>query len=169
VVTLDDNYPPYAFRDATGALTGYLVDYWKLWEQRTGVHVDLQASDWGQAQARMGSHQADVIDTIFETSERQKTLDFTPPYATIPVSIYSHVGIGGISDLQHLKGFVVGVKAGDACIDNLKSGGVTTIQPYVNYESLVKAAIAGQVRIFCLDEPSGQLPHVPRTCRRHFQ
>ena len=153
VVAFDDNYPPYVFRDATGALTGYLVDYWKLWEQKTGVPVDFLGSDWGLAQARMGSHQADVIDTIFETPERQKTLDFTASYATIPVSIYAHVGIGGISDLQHLKGFVVGAKAGDACIDNLKSGGVTTVQPYANYESLVQAAIAGQVRIICLDEP----------------
>jgi diguanylate cyclase (GGDEF)-like protein/PAS domain S-box-containing protein len=153
VVAMDDNYPPYVFRDSDGALTGYLVDYWKLWQQKTGVRVDLQASDWNLAKARMQSHQANVIDTIFETPERRNTLDFTAPYAKIPVSIYSHSGIGGISDLGHLNGFLVGVKAGDACIDSLKTGGVTTVQSYVNYEALVKAAIAGQVRIFCLDEP----------------
>ena len=153
VVVLDDNYPPYVFRDPSGELTGYLVDYWKLWEERTGVSVDLQASDWDKAQARMQSGQADVIDTIFQTPERQKTLDFTASYATIPVSIYANKGIGGLSDLKHLSGFLVGVKAGDACIDNLKNAGITTLQLYASYQALVQAAIAGRVRIFCLDEP----------------
>lgn len=153
VVALDDNYPPYVFRDANGNLTGYLVDYWKLWEHKTGIRVDLQGSDWDVAKARMQSGQADVIDTIFLTPEREKTLDFTSAYATIAVSIYAHKGIGGISDLGHLSGFLVGVKAGDACADNLKNAGITTLQPYANYQTLVQAAIAGRIRIFCLDEP----------------
>ena len=153
VVALDDNYPPYVFRDSNGDLTGYLVDYWKLWEKKTGIRVDLQGSDWNLAKARMQSGQADVIDTIFQTPEREKTLDFTEAYATIAVSIYADKGIGGISDLSHLSGFLVGVKAGDACTDNLKNAGITTLQPYANYQALVQAAIAGRIRIFCLDEP----------------
>lgn len=153
VVALDDNYPPYVFRDANGKLTGYLVDYWKLWEKKTGIRVDLQASDWDRAQARMRSGQADVIDTVFQTPEREKTLDFTAAYATVPVAIYVNNRIGGISDLQHLSGFLVGVKAGDACIDNLKQAGISTLQLYPSYQALVSAAIDGSVRIFCLDEP----------------
>lgn len=45
-VVMDDNYPPYAFRDSSGVLTGYLIDLWKLWESKTGVRVDLVATDW---------------------------------------------------------------------------------------------------------------------------
>ena len=30
VVTLDDNYPPYVFRDADGNLKGILPDQWAL-------------------------------------------------------------------------------------------------------------------------------------------
>jgi len=152
-VATDDNYPPYIFRDSGGVLSGYLVDLWKLWEKKTGVRVDLQASNWDKAQERMQTHQADVIDTIFQTPERERTLDFTPPYAQIPVAIYTHAGIGGITEPGKLQGFLVGAKAGDACIDRLKAAGITTIQPYGSYEALVQGAIAGQVRIFCLDEP----------------
>jgi diguanylate cyclase (GGDEF)-like protein/PAS domain S-box-containing protein len=153
VVALDDNYPPYVFRDSTGKLTGYLVDVWKLWEKKTGVQVNLRASDWEMAKARMQSHEATVIDTIFQTPERDKVMDFTLPYAQIPVFIYAASSIGGITDLEHLNGFLVGAKAGDACVDNLKKGGVAAVKTYSNYETLVQAAIAGQVRIFCLDEP----------------
>ena len=47
-VVLDDNYPPYVFRDATGQLQGILKDSWALWQQRTGVTVQLQAMDVGK-------------------------------------------------------------------------------------------------------------------------
>jgi len=153
VVASDDNYPPYIFRDASGELSGYLVDYWKLWEQKTGIRVNLRASDWDKAKALMASGQADVIDTIFQTPEREQTLDFTAPYAQIPVAIYAHSGIGGISDLQHLKGFLVGAKDGDACVDNLHAAGIQDVKTYSSYDVLVKSAIAGEVKIFCLDEP----------------
>jgi len=152
-VAMDDNYPPYIFRQADGTLDGYLVDVWKLWERKTGVPVELLASDWDQAQQRMRNGQAQVIDTIFQTPEREKTLDFTPAYASIPVTIYTHAGIGGITSVGNLKGFLVGVKAGDACVETLQQAGINTLQSYPSYDALVQAAVAGQVRIFCLDEP----------------
>jgi len=153
IVAIDDNYPPYIFRDASGALHGYLVDLWALWQRKTGVPVELRASDWNEAQRRMQAHEANVIDTVFETPERVKTLDFSPAYAHIPVAIYTHSKIGGITEPHDLQGFLVGVKAGDACIETLQRAGVTSLQPYPNYAALVQGAIAGQVRIFCLDQP----------------
>jgi len=152
-VVVDDNYPPYVFRDASGTLTGYLVDLWRLWEEKTGVQVKLLASDWATAQQRMAAGRADVIDTVFRTAERERVLDFSPPYETIPVSIYTHVGIGGIVDLDTLRGFLVGVKAGDACVETLAAAGITSVQAFASYEDLVGQAVDGKVRVFCLDEP----------------
>jgi diguanylate cyclase (GGDEF)-like protein/PAS domain S-box-containing protein len=151
-VVMDDNYPPYAFRDSSGVLNGYLVDIWKLWEGKTGVRVELVATDWGKAQQLMAAGQANVIDTMFRTPEREHDLDFTLPYAEIPVPIYTHVGIGGITDLKTLHGFLVGVKSGDTCVDKLEAAGIATLQRYHNYEALVQAAVAGEIRVFCLDE-----------------
>lgn len=153
-VVMDDNYPPYVFRDSDGVLTGYLVDIWKLWGEKTGVHVDLTATDWKKAQQLMADGKADVIDTIFRTPERERHLDFTPSYAEIRVPIYAQIGIGGITDLNTLNGFLVGVKAGDACADKLNAAGITTLQPYNSYEAMIQAAVAGQVRVFCMDEPA---------------
>ncbi|MBS1197614.1 MAG: domain S-box [Proteobacteria bacterium] len=152
-VALDDNYPPYVFRDDNGELNGYLVDSWKLWQAKTGVRVELLASEWNKALQRMAAGEAQVIDTIFRTPEREQQLDFTPAYVQIPVSIYVHAKIGGITDLKTLRGFLVGVKAGDACADKLGQASVSTLQRYGSYESLVQAAVAGQVKVFCLDEP----------------
>ena len=53
--------------------------------------------------------QADVIDTIFRMPEREKAMDFSRPYAEIQVTIYTHTKIGGIVDMETLRGFLVGV------------------------------------------------------------
>jgi diguanylate cyclase (GGDEF)-like protein/PAS domain S-box-containing protein len=152
-VVSDDNYPPYLFRDGDGKLQGYLVDAWALWEKKTGRRVRLIATDWVKAQRLMEDGQGDVIDTIFQTAEREKIYDFTPPYADIDVPIYVHGSIGGITNVKALSGFLVGVKAGDACIDRLKEEGLNSFQPFNSYAELVEAAVAEKIKIFCLDEP----------------
>ena len=154
-VVLDDNYPPYVFRNSAGEVQGILKDRWDLWSKRTGIAVNLQATDWAKAQHIMRSGRADVIDTIFVTDERKKTLDFSPPYANIDVLVFFHKSISGIVDAESLKGFSVGVKDGDACIDNLQSHGIVNLIKYPSYESLVSAAAHNELRIFCIDKPPG--------------
>ena len=152
-VVSDDNYPPYIFRRDDGALDGFLVDLWQLWQTKTGVRVDLMATDWATAQKLMKGGEADVIDTIFKTPEREPLFDFTAPYADLPVAIYAHSTIGGIDRIEALRGFQVGVKDGDACIETLARSGITSVQHYPSYAAIVEAAVAGTIRIFCLDEP----------------
>ncbi|KAB2916418.1 MAG: transporter substrate-binding domain-containing protein, partial [Dechloromonas sp.] len=152
VVALDDNYPPYVFRDGDGVLKGYLVDAWALWSQRTGVVAELQAMDWGQAQRHFAEGKADVLDTVFDTPVRRRHMLFSAPYAELPVPIYVHRSIQGIDGVQTLKAFSVAVKDGDACGDRLREAGVVRLDHYPSYEVIVGAALAGDLRIFCVDQ-----------------
>jgi PAS domain S-box-containing protein len=152
-VVLDDNYPPFVFRDSAGELKGVLADTWALWQQRTGIVVNLQAMDWAKAQQVMQDGQADVIDTIFETEDRRRLYDFTAPYAKLSVPIFFHQSITGIVNAESLRGFTVGVKDGDACIDVLRRHGVESLRKYPSYSTVIAAAMAGDVRVFCMDEP----------------
>ncbi|WP_051049308.1 PAS domain S-box protein [Ideonella sp. B508-1] len=156
VVVLDDSYPPYVFRGPDGQIQGYLVDSWQLWQRRTGTPVELRAEDWALALKDMAEGRAQVIDTIFRTPEREATLSFSAPYADVPVHIYVHKDIGGIRDLVSLKGFVVGVKDGDACIERLAEAGVTRVTRLPSYPALIDAAKAGAVRMFCMDGPPAE-------------
>ena len=151
-VVSDDNYPPYLFRNADGQVEGYLVDYWQLWQQKTGIPVKLSAMQWAEAVRQIQQGDADVIDLIYRTTPREPLYDFSPPYARLPVNIYSHASISGISNVQTLKGFQVGVQKGDACIDQLAEHGISSLQQYNNYAELINAARRGEIRIFCLDE-----------------
>lgn len=152
-VVLDDNYPPYIFRDANGHLQGILKDTWQLWSEKTGIVVRLDGMDWGLAQKEMAAGKADVIDTMFETEARLKLYDFSPPYATIEVPIFFDKDISGIAGLDSLRGFTVGVKDGDACIDRLLAGNINSLKKYPSYESLITAAASKDVRILCVDKP----------------
>ena len=79
--------------------------------------------DWGKALEEMKQGRGDVIDTIFKTEGRAKLFDFTPPYCDIDVPVFFEQSISGINSIKSRKGYVVGVKSGDACIDVLKKTG----------------------------------------------
>jgi PAS domain S-box-containing protein len=151
-----DNYPPYLFRDEDGRPTGLVADEWALWEKKTGVHVDLQPVDWADALRRVSDGEADVIDTIFWSSERARTMDFTAPFADVREPIYAESSVRGLVDLHSLRGFHVAALSGDVCIDRLRAGGITLIDTYPSYQSLIASAVGGGPKIFCMDGPSAE-------------
>ncbi len=152
-IVSDDNYPPYIFRGPEGELRGILVDEWRLWEKKTGIKANLVGMDWKKAQEFMRQGKADVIDTLFFTEERSRLYDYTKAYAKIDVPIFFHKNIGGIVNISSLYGYRIGVKEGDACVDFLKKNGILDLEEYPNYESIVRAAAAGRVKVFSVDEP----------------
>lgn len=154
-VLLDDNYPPYIFRDEHGNLRGILPDSWAAWSRRTGIPVRLEAGDWGEVLRRFNAGEGDVVDTIFRTETREKIYDFSQPYATIEVPIWFSSDLSGITDVSTLRGFTIGVKDGDACIDFLSDRQIDSFHRYDSYEAMVDAAGRGDVRVFCLDRPPG--------------
>lgn len=152
-VVMDNNYPPYTFLDNKGNLQGILIDQWKLWEQKTGIRVEISGMDWGEALIRMKQGKFDVIDTMFYNEQRTKIYDFSKPYVKIDVSIFFHKNISGISGTDSLQGFVVAAKKGDNTIDFLKEKGVTLIQEYPSYEAIVAAAKEQKVMVMVIDNP----------------
>ena len=152
-VVLDDNYPPYAFRDGSGVLQGICIDQWRAWEKKTGVSVEIHGMDWSLAVEKMKAGGFDVIDTAFVTAERTAYLEFSKPYATIQVPIFFRSTISGITDLASLKGFPVAGKAGDADMQLLRDRGISPLQLYNNYEAIIMAAQERKVNVFVADKP----------------
>lgn len=152
-VVMDDNYPPFVFRDASGSLQGILIDQWRLWERKTGIRAEINAMDWGEAQRRMLAGEFDVIDTLFKTDERLGIYDFSRPYQKIDIPIFFDEHITGITDIASLRGFVVAAKKGDAAVETLKRHGITTLQLYTSYEAIIQAARQHKVTVFVMDRP----------------
>lgn len=156
-VVLDDTYPPYIFYDEEGRPQGILVDQWKLYEQKTGIHVNLYPMAWSEAQAQMKQGKYDVIDTMFYSEIRDESYDFTEVYETIETVIFFHDSISGITSISALKGFDVGVKSGDYAYDQLIQAGIKPddIKVYPSYKDIVYAASKGELKTFIMDLPPG--------------
>lgn len=153
-VVLDENYPPFVHRNSDGSLEGYTVDLWRLWERKTGRKAELIAVNWAQVQPMLAAGRADVIDPIFRTGARTATLDFSKAYTTVATAIYADASIGGIHDIPSLKGFEIGVQAGDACAEELLREGVTGVRIYPTYQALIDAAARQSIKLLCMDEYS---------------
>jgi diguanylate cyclase (GGDEF)-like protein/PAS domain S-box-containing protein len=153
-VVMDENYPPFAYRNPDGKLEGYTVDLWRLWEQKTGRQAELIAVNWAQVQPMLADGRADVIDPIFRTQARTATLDFSAPYTTVATAVYADASLRGIHDIANLKGFEVGVQASDACAEELLRAGITGVRIYPTYQALVDAAANQSVKLLCMDQYS---------------
>jgi PAS domain S-box-containing protein len=153
VVAVDDDFPPYLFRDPQGRLAGLLADEWALWSRKTGVPVDLRPMDWAHGQQALAEGRADVIDPVAHFPSDDLTLDFTPAYAEVPVMIYAARELSGLTEVGALRGLPVAAKAGDACQRWLRAGGADEVTLMPSYQAIVDAAVAGRVRVFCMDRP----------------
>ncbi|PWV59841.1 EAL domain-containing protein [Plasticicumulans acidivorans] len=151
-VVLDDGYPPYAFRDASGRLRGLLPELWTLWQQQTGIHVELRGMEANDALQTLRDGQADLFDGLRSKPGTIYPDLSTHAYARVEADIYVSAGISGITDLPSLRSFKVGVRDGDACIDHLVAGYVGTLKRYESYESLVRGVVNEDVRVFCMDQ-----------------
>lgn len=154
-VVMDDNYPPYVFRDGEGTLVGILIDQWSLWSKKTGVKVEITAKDWADAQAEMRQRKHDVIDTIFRNPERENYYDFSKPYVRLDTVIFFHQNLPGATGLQALKGFNVGVKGGGHSTTMLKNAGVVGIIEYKSYEEMILAARDRGLLVFVMEKRPG--------------
>ncbi len=151
-IVMDDNYPPFAFRNDQGELVGISVDMWRLFEEKTGREVEIDGMDWGLAQETMQRGEYDVIDTMFKSDTRTKLYDFTMPYANIETSLYFHKNISGINDIESAKAFTVATKRGGYSVEVMKEKGLDNILQYESYEDIVEAAGRGQVAMFLMDD-----------------
>lgn len=140
-VTAIDDFPPSLFRDSSGELRGEIRDLWALWEERTGIKVNLIASDWPTSYQAMLTHKADVIDMIRVTEERKKVFDFSEkPEVVLKMMLFFHKSISGIVDAKTSKGFLIGVIDAGGCAEKLRQAGSDNLKLYRTFEDLVNAA-----------------------------
>ena len=147
-----DNYPPYLLTGIDGTPQGYVVDRWKLFEAHTGMTVELRPTDYTEASQAVLDGSADVIDMVYRSSAREAEFDFSEPWATIPTGIYVARGVSGVHDVPSLAGLEVAVTRGSACAQQLKWSGLAQAREYANDAVVVKAAVAGGPKVFCMDE-----------------
>lgn len=81
VIGLDDNFPPFGFKDKEGKLTGFDIDLAKEAAKRMGNDIEFKQIDWASKEAELKSHKIDAIwSGLSMLPERQKVMLFSRPY-----------------------------------------------------------------------------------------
>ncbi len=152
-VVMDNSYPPYSFVNSNGQVVGILVDQWRLWQDKTGVRVEIVAVDRQAALKGIQAGEYDVLDTVFTTKEQKTWYDLGQVHARIDVVACFTPEIRTITTVESLQGFAVALKQDDAAVNLLRDHDVNNLVLFDGYGKIVQAAKDHKINVFVGDGP----------------
>ncbi|MBU0926975.1 MAG: transporter substrate-binding domain-containing protein [Spirochaetes bacterium] len=147
-VAPDPFFPPLEFIDEKGEFQGIAIDYLRLIEKKLGVSFRVVRMDSFEAILEaVKRREIDIGDTIVDTPERSRFLEFSPPYISIPNVIVVRDDVSrsmSPRDLKDLKDVVLqgGYSIGDVLEERF---GVYHARPITNPESALKDLSFGRI------------------------
>ncbi|GEM_PF-5272047 len=72
-----EDYYPYITVTSNGELGGILIDWWKLWSEKTGVDIKFVPLDLKSCIEKTEKGEIDVIAGLLYSDERANQLDFS--------------------------------------------------------------------------------------------
>ncbi|MBI5523779.1 MAG: transporter substrate-binding domain-containing protein [Desulfarculus sp.] len=151
-VAVGSDSVPFYFKDKQGLPQGLVVDLWKLWSRKTGVAVEFKSVPFGQTLTLVAQGQADVHAGCFQSPQRQEFLDFVVPVCNVQTNLFVHQNIFGVEGLDGLRGFRVGVIAGDYALEYLEGKlPPSSLAIYPDNVALFEAIARGEVLVFIKD------------------
>ncbi|MFC1798532.1 transporter substrate-binding domain-containing protein [Thermodesulfobacteriota bacterium] len=147
---------PFHFSDENGQPAGIIIDLWRLWSEKTGVAIDLQAADWNETLTMVGSGAADVHAGLFFNEARDKFLDYGSAFTKMETHYFYHVSLPQIKKISALAAYRVGVIDGDYAEkylqERLPRG---TLVSFANFDAMMNALQKGTLKVFAADTLPG--------------
>lgn len=154
---------PFQFTNAEGEPDGPILDFWKLWSQKTGVSVSYRPARWNDTLSLVKDGKVDAHAGLFFSEQRNAFLDYGPTFTSTDTHVFFHHSITIPETLGELKAFRIAVVKGDLVEDWLKANiGPEAVATFPNYESIIAALNAGDLKVFAADTETG-LYHLGRT------
>jgi len=101
----EGTYPPFAFHDASGKLTGFDVEIGREVAKRLNVKAEFVESKWDGLIAGLDAKRYDaVINQVSITPERQAKYDFSQPYLNSKAALIVREDNDSIKSFDDLKG-----------------------------------------------------------------
>ncbi|MBF0528746.1 MAG: transporter substrate-binding domain-containing protein, partial [Deltaproteobacteria bacterium] len=148
-------YKPFFFKGGSGQPRGLLVDFWRLWSEKTGLPIQfISVPSWEETMNYIREGKADINAAIFYSPERELTLDFSHSFFDTPTCIFYHISINPPARLDDLATVRIGEVQEDYSTQFLKKRLPNAkITSYPDYESLVLATINREVDAFLMESP----------------
>ena len=153
---------PFQYTDEQGEPNGIIIDYWKLWSEKTGIAVDFIPAAWNETLALTRDGKVDAHAGLFFSTERDRFLDYGAALTRTDTNVFFHNSVGIPDDVRKLSAYRVGVLGEDFVEDYLKG----KLEPgavvgYPDYSTIMARLHSGELKVFAADTPTG-LYHLAR-------
>jgi L-cystine transport system substrate-binding protein len=146
-IALEGTFPPFDYKAPNGELEGYDVDVAKAVAAKLGVKPVFITTEWSGIIAGLQSSRYDVIvNQVSITPERQKALDFSPPYTYSTAQLIQRKDDSRqFKSLDELKGHKLGVSLGSNYNDMAKSVPGIDVKTYPGAPEYLRDLASGRL------------------------
>jgi len=117
-VASDPNWAPVEFLDAKGQYQGIAREYLKIIANMTGLQFEtLQGMKWQDLPQKAADREMDMFSCLSKTPERNRHLNFTRPWLSVPVVIFTRNDVTYVGKLSELRGRKVAVVQDNAAAE----------------------------------------------------
>lgn len=78
---------PMSYEGVNGKEKGFIIDYWQLWSQKTGIPVRFSLGSWSETLRWVSSGQSDIHGGIFLNAERERLFEFSEPFHSLKAAL----------------------------------------------------------------------------------
>jgi signal transduction histidine kinase/DNA-binding response OmpR family regulator len=147
---------PFQYTDESGEPNGIIIDYWKLWSEKTGTAVDFIAATWNETLALARDGKVDAHAGLFFNAERDRFLDYGVALTRTDTNVFYHNSIGIPDDVSKLSAYRIGVLAKDF-VEGYLQARVTpdAVVGFPDYSEIMARLRSGELKVFAADTPTG--------------
>jgi polar amino acid transport system substrate-binding protein len=151
-----DYYPPFFWLDEEGNPQGLSVDLLHQMEEKTPLHFEITALPFALALEKTANGEFDMINLIFKTPEREKTLLFSQPVLRIESWIYTRKSIRA-AFAGDLNQYLIGALEGDASVEILRRKHPSlSIALFPSFERLMQEVRSKRIHAFLMESYTAQ-------------
>lgn len=156
IIGTTGNYRPFSYMDSSNNLTGYDIEWGKIIAEELGVEAEFVT---GQFSGLIPGLVADKFNILLSgvnvTEERLKSVIFTEHYAKDGAVAVVHKDNNDITGINELEGRIVGVNAGSAFEEVVKSiGTYKELKTYPGASESFLDLVAGRVDLVAIGLPA---------------
>ncbi len=118
------NIPPFEFAQDgdMGQMNGIAIDTIEILEKRLNIKFkNVATKNWTESQQFLKDKKCDILPFAIKNKERLKYTNFTKPYLSLPLAIFTQKNKNIVNGLDDLVGKTMSTKKGSSMIPILKS------------------------------------------------
>ncbi len=155
LIAIDWDYAPLTFLNADGEPAGMLVDFWRLWGEKTGQTVEFLSRRWRDTLAAVREGEADIHSGLFQTPGRAEWMVFSRPILEVSSNLYFPAAHENPLERTSLEGKKVGAVAGsfqEEYLEQYHPGALIVANDGV--DQMIQGVLGGRIDAFIGEEPS---------------